>query len=64
MSNLFIRLSVAYTFVFISLSSLFAQKKEEFYRGAQALEGFGLLSGTAQDRSAQRDTSRKFWFER
>lgn len=30
MSNLFIRLSVAYTFVFISLSSLFAQKKEEF----------------------------------
>ncbi len=47
-----------------SFEEMKAKKKEEFYLGAQALEGFGLLSGTAQDRSAQKETSRKFWFER
>ncbi|MBA3994199.1 MAG: hypothetical protein C0469_11790 [Cyanobacteria bacterium DS2.3.42] len=47
-----------------SYEEMKAQKKDEFYRGAQALEGFGLISGTAQDRSAQKDTSQKFWFER
>jgi hypothetical protein len=47
-----------------SYEEMKAERKEQFYQGAQALEGFGLISGTAQDRSAQKDTSQKFWFER
>ncbi len=47
-----------------SYEEMKAERKDQFYRGAQALEGFGLISGTAQDRSAQKDTSQKFWFER
>lgn len=47
-----------------SYEEMKAERKEQFYRGAQALEGFGLISGTAQDRSAQKDSSQKFWFER
>jgi len=47
-----------------SYDEMKASKKDEFYRGAQALEGYGLISGTAQNRSAQKETSYKFWFER
>lgn len=47
-----------------SYEEMKAERKEQFYNGARALEGYGMLSGTAVDRSEQKDTSTKYWFER
>ncbi len=47
-----------------SYEEMKAEAKEQFYAGAKALEGYGVVSGYAQDRSAQKDTSTKYWFER
>lgn len=47
-----------------SYEEMKAEKKEQFYEGVKAAEKIGLVSGHAQDRYAQKDTSTKYWFER
>lgn len=47
-----------------SFEEMKAEAKENFYSGNKGLQRYGVISGYAQEREAQKDTSQKFWFER
>jgi hypothetical protein len=47
-----------------SFEEMKAEVKDEFYSGNSGLKRYGVISRYAEQREAQKETSRKFWFER